>query len=41
MSVVIRPVAEPTQPAELARPRVKLLWLQDCPNHPAARVLIK
>ena len=41
MNAVSRPVAEPAQPAGLARPRVELLWFQDCPNHPAARVLIK
>jgi len=31
---VRRPGTEP------ARPRVELLWFQDCPNHPAARVLL-
>lgn len=25
---------------EAARPRVELLWFQDCPNHPAARALL-
>ncbi len=25
---------------EPSRPRVELLWFQDCPNHPAARVLL-
>ena len=26
--------------AQPRRPMVELLWLQDCPNHPAARVLL-
>lgn len=25
---------------EPGRPRVELLWFEDCPNHPAARVLL-
>ena len=30
-----------TRGAASGRPRVELLWFQDCPNHRAARVLIE